>query len=304
MADPQLITDAFRTIASIVHEFGVQGRVCRGATLKPEYLRRVPLLTEQALGFRKFGDLLRAAERAGYVSVTPRLGADLELTPPVATSESAAAPPPRIVPDDVMPPGEPIALTGAVRVRPDLWRAFNSNSVSYSYSRQRDLALPASSAGGGDPSLVPVPNLSDKVRSLMRDFASTHQIELGSDLVRQLLQARHRYDCEIALRAFPALLKRWRAAYLAFVLAEIKSWAAQNDVTLRNLIGSFRGTARETVASGGITNESVPASSSRFETGFVLADELDRRCASLLDTLIGELLQLRGLLSVAQAKRG
>lgn len=305
MTDNQLLTEAFRTIASIVREFETQGRVCRGATLKPEYLRRVPLLAERALGFRKFGDLLRAAANAGYIRLTARTGVDLEATLPAAGMESVVATQQQIFPEETVNAVESADIAGAIRVRPDLWRAFNSNSVVYCYSRERDRAVPASLIDGRSPSPLRVPSLASQVKELMGDFVSAHLSELSSDLAHQLTTARHRYDFEMALRANTLLLKKWRADYIKYVVAQIQSWASQNKLTLHNLIGSFRGSLPDGSTAGGARDGmSVPSPESRLVDAQVsLADELDRRCASLLDTLIGELLELRGLLSVAHSKR-
>lgn len=307
MTESPLLTEAFRTIASIVRDFQVHGRVCRGATLKPEYLRRVPLLTEQALGFHKFGDLLRAASRAGFISVTARTGVDLEVTLPAASNEQApalASPTAHSVLEEIGVVGDSVAVTRPIRVRPDLWRAFNSNSATYSYSRERDFASPASDVEAGDPSVVPVPSLHAKTKVWMREFVSAHQVELGPDLARVLSSARNRYEYATTLRASPALSKEWRADYLKHVLDEIQAWAVANNLTIPNLIGSFRGTATGSGDSAGAVTAPIwPTSGYVNELRTTLAEELDRRCAELLDKLIGELLQLRGLLSVAHAKR-
>ena len=56
------LPNAFNLLASTVRELCSSGRRALGATLKPEFFRRYGL-TEQQLGFVRFGDFLRAAER-------------------------------------------------------------------------------------------------------------------------------------------------------------------------------------------------------------------------------------------------
>src|SRR5579863_8630154 len=77
-----VLSEAFRLLDSTVRSICISGGRCLGARLKPELRRRSRLaFSEQLLGFAKFGDFLRAAERAGVIRLAWTLGGDLEVLP-------------------------------------------------------------------------------------------------------------------------------------------------------------------------------------------------------------------------------
>src|ERR1035438_5221821 len=175
------LSTAFQILVATVRDFYMKGRPCLGATLKPALAGR-GAFNEQLLGFRKFGDFLRAAAAAGHVQISPTPGGDIRVSladvsiPELPCRPQAGFVPPVVASD---PAQLRLAFTTAVRVRQDLWNAFHSLSANWVYDPAKDVAYKDSDAGargaqaaslGAD--LVRIPAGGDRVLEWMRSFAN------------------------------------------------------------------------------------------------------------------------------------
>jgi hypothetical protein len=185
------LTNAFRVLAATVRDFDAQSRPCLGATLKPTLNNRAGI-NEQLFGFRKFGDFLRAAQAAGYVQLRPTSGGDIGVFTPINSVDDVPLRARAEVPTSTFsPPPGPSATIG-VRVRQDLWNAFNSYSANWVYDPDRDLAFKDSDSASNwavpvipRPNLVSIPSGRERVVERMGSYANLQDPEIG----RQLLDA-------------------------------------------------------------------------------------------------------------------
>ena len=133
----------FSTARGYRKRFLSNARPCLGATLKPKLCNRG--FDEKSIGFRKFGDFLRAAEASGYVKLSKTIGGDIAIVP--ATTAGVPPSPPAVLapslsktPTPLVPPTL-IATNVPLRVRQDLWNAFNSIAGTWVYDPEKRYRL-------------------------------------------------------------------------------------------------------------------------------------------------------------------
>jgi len=333
LATNDVFSNPFTLLAAVVRDYCSSGRRALGATLKPEMYRRFRL-TEQQLGYLKFGDFLRAAERAGFVQVVTTLGGDLEVFP-----SNSAVPPTqqRIFPDASPQPILPSASgwhqstrdDGSVRVRIDLWNAFTSFSSRWVYDPIHDHAIRVL-VGQSDPVLpnggepIPISNGRDRTLGWMRAFAEMQDHESKSRLLAALDGGETApYQFNSFVRSDMRLLRAWRKYHVRQVVAAIETWAASNNLKPRDvttpyvrrprpywsgpvepvsrLVAAVPQPAVESSAAMApcipAVTPSIPAVAAAAPVGL-----LTPRLTQLVDELIDELLRLRGALRVIDRK--
>jgi len=325
------VSHPFTLLASTVLDFCSSGRRALGATLKPELYRRYGL-TEYHLGFVKFGDFLRAAERAGFVQVIPTPGGDLEVFPPNVRPQPTQqrmfleAPPQPVAPVAPAWSAAPRREDAPVRVRIDLWNAFTSFSARWVYDPARDVALKAQASQpepGGGAQLIQIPGGRERTIDWMRSFAEMQDPEIKSRLLGTLEGGETSpYQFNSSVRSDPKLFKSWHRYHLRQVVAAIETWAASNNVRPKDVTSPYiprpRGfwpvvptaasspVARavpEVATAAATTTAAVPASPALpFTAATPTAVTLTPRLAMLIDQLIDELLRLRGTLQVIDPK--
>src|ERR1035441_4766829 len=246
------VTNAYQLLSHIVREFYSGGRPCLGATLKPELYRRANF-SELQLGFARFGDFLRAANAAGYIQLSPTLGGDIAVFP---MGVRIPAPPTRNYNSTQMFLGPPSQVTAArpwptvtsapLRVRQDLWNAFNSFSTVWVYNPAADLAYRESQVPNADfesvgersrPDLIRIPSGRDRVVEWMRSFANTQDGGTKDKLSLVLEGDAAPFQFNNLVRTDSRLWRAWRRYHVQQVLAAIDAWAASNNVHPKGLTG-------------------------------------------------------------------
>jgi hypothetical protein len=286
---------AFELLSSIVNEFHVRGRPCLGATLKPKLCERG--FDERAFDFKNFGGFLRAAESAGYVKLSKTSGGDIAVSPTSSSIGPAQSAQPSLPFMPTATTVSPVALSSNVplRVRPDFWNAFNSHSDKWVYDPDQDRAFRADSEGWGTPtrSLIPIPSGPKHIERWMRAF--TEQQEPG---IKMMLTAS--LDRGIDSYQFTTLtknngLRSWRRFHIQQVLAAIETWAREYGLHPKDVAMPFRTpSASRTLGETSLPPVTPPpAASSHLKTKLEL----------LVDSLINDLISLRGLLAIAGPKQ-
>ena len=310
------LSEAFHLLEESVRHLPGYGRQCLGARPKPELRRRTHYtFSEQLLGFAKFGDFLRAAERAGVIHFGYTPGGDLAISlartqpsQPVFASGVGSVPPawtrPRAIP--------PITLGPTLRVRDDLWNAFNSFSSQWVYDRNSDLArrLPDGAQTETAPDLIRIPAGRERVVNWMRSFAGTQDAATKTHLLSTLSGDSPIYHFKIAVEADPNLRRAWRRYHVQQVLAAIEAWSASNNVHPKDVSGSLRRISppypfpqpSEVPAASPVPVVPNPALPLPTQTTLQQTTLLTPRLATLIDELINELLRLRGTLQVIEPR--
>ncbi len=321
MLTNDVLNNAFQLLASIVREAYSSGRPCMGAGLKLR-LRRGSFDTfdERRLGFLKFGDFLRAAERAGIVQLRSTPGGDIAVFPPgIPLPESPSTSParPTFTAPTVLPATKrsylnPPEMSGYVRVRPDLWNAFNSFSSAWLYDRINDIAykLPQlGDAGDGpappaNPNTLLIPAGRERVLGWMRSFAAMQDADTKARLLANLEENSGPFRFRDAVTTDIGLRKGWRRFHVQQVLMAIETWANTNQITPRDIVrplgplGHNYWTPRPLESAGPAASvESQPQATEQPKPS------LTPRLANLVDELIDELLRLRGTLQVIKDKQ-
>jgi hypothetical protein len=316
------LTTPFSLLSSTVRDLCSGGRRALGATLKPELFRRYRL-TEQQLGFLKFGDFLRAAERAGFVQLHSTPGGDVEVWP---TSLGVVQPVPISAAASSIPSAATVKSWSGVshegppvRVRIDLWNAFTSFSSRWVYDAMRDFAYrvpdgaTAEGAQGAGAQLIPIPPGRDRMISWMRSFAEVQDPDTRSRLQAALDGDSAPYHFTSSVRANLRLHKSWRRYHVRQVVAAIETWAASNNVRPKDVTSAYIRPSRfywpptqapEPPVAAAVPETTTPTAAPAVP---VLAPPssaatLTPRLATLIDQLIDELLRLRGALQVIDPK--
>jgi hypothetical protein len=138
---------AFELLANTVSDFYLRGRPCLGATLKPKLYERG--FNEKAFDFNKFGEFIHAAESAGYVKLSKTSGGDIAISPTSspATPVQAIQPALPFMPDPTTVSPSVLSSNIPLRVRRDLWNAFNSHSDKWVYDPDQDRACAGDARG-------------------------------------------------------------------------------------------------------------------------------------------------------------
>lgn len=305
--------NAFQLLASTVRDFYSNRRPCLGATLKPALYNRGSF-TEQLLGFRKFGDFLRAAEAAGYVQLSPTPSGDIRVLPagmrvPELPSQPTSGSAYPLAPSGPSSLGS--ASTTPVRVRQDLWNAFNSFSVKWVYDPTADMAYKDPDAGGAwgtqalppRPNLVQIPTGRDRVLEWMRSFANLQDPETKAQLSTALDGDAALYQFNNLVRS-KGLQRSWGPFHIQRVLTAIEAWATSNGVHPKNVTSPLYWPVRPAppqLSAPVALMASVPEPARAVRQP--VSPPLTGRLESLIDDLIDELIRLRGLLQVVGPKR-
>jgi hypothetical protein len=301
------LTTAFQLLASVVQNFATSGRVCLGATLKP-ILYTQGRFSEQLLGFQKFGDFLRAAQAAGYVSLTPTPGGDIRISPSGNPVTAGTQIPTQVPLPLIGVPPSPVDSTAGnpIRIRQDLWDAFNSFSVKWVYDPTADIAYRESDVGTRWHSpgvLVQIPLARDRVLEWMRSFANVQDEQTKAQLFAILDTETGLYQFRDVVRS-KGLLRLWSRFHVQHALSAIDAWAASNNVRPKNVATPFYWARPQPfpaqIASSGAPVTAVPEVAKEKE--WTVPSPLTGRLESLIDDLIDELIRLRGLLQVARPK--
>ena len=321
LSNDDAFTNAFRLLAATVRDFHSHSRPCLGATLKPA-LHMQGNFNEALLGFRKFGDFLRAAQTAGYVHLRPTAGGDISVWPTSSPVEEPAdqtrtAATPATAP---MSPSFRPTASWAVRVRQDLWNAFNSFSAKWVYDPTTDVAFKDTdptgmwiAQGAQLPNLVQIPTGRERVLEWMRSFANTRDPETSRQLLAALNEDASPYQFNNLVRAND-LLRSWSHFHVQQVLAAIDAWAASSGVQPKNVTSPRYAPIRSAVPVGAPPPAPLSASvqtvraaetttSDSVRTSQFVASPLTQRLETLVDNLIDDLIQLRGLLQVVGSKQ-
>ena len=294
---------AFDLLASTASEFFRQGRPCLGATLKPKLYNRG--FDEKAFHFNKFGDFLRAAERAGHVRLTKTSGGDIAIFPASTPATAvpalptlAAAP---LTSETAIVPSSLLSSNAPIRVRPDLWNAFNSHSDKWVYDPDQDRAFKADTEGWGMPTrtLIPVPSGHDRVTAWMRAFTDQQEPGIKAVLAAELDRGADSYQFTAITHAHN-LQRSWRRFHIQQVLAIIESWATDHGLRPKNVATAFRTAAADHVVP---TKLLPPSPMPPTPTLSVASPQLNTRLEGLIDNLINDLISLRGLIAIIGPKQ-
>jgi hypothetical protein len=313
------VTNAYRLLSDVVREFYSGGRPCLGATLKPELYRKANF-SELQLGFPRFGDFLRAANAAGYVQLSPTPGGDIAVLPigvriPAAQTRGYNTQMwlgPSAQPAAARP--WPVASPAPLRVRQDLWNAFNSFSTPWVYDAAADLAYRESQVPKGDldtsgersrPDLIRIPFGRDRVVEWMRSFTNMQDTETRERLSPALEGDGTPFQFNNLVRSDSRLWRAWRRYHVQQVLAAIDAWAASNNVHPKGLMGSAYWPARQSASPA--TLPVPPAMAAVREVTPSVSQPalpaLTTKLESLIDELIDELVKLRGFLQLVPPKQ-
>jgi hypothetical protein len=297
-----VFTPAFELLTSTANDFHLRALPCLGATLKPRLRSRG--FDEKAFGFGKFGDFLRAAERAGYVKLGKTSGGDIAILPASVLAASVPVmPPPVPAPfapaTTLIPPS--LASNVPLRVRPDLWNAFNSHSDKWSYDPEQDRAFRADTEGGGMPMIasVPIPSGRDTLAAWMRAFTDQQEPNIKTVLMAALDRGVDSYQFTTITHT-NGLQRAWRRFHIQQVLTAIETWANEHGLHPKNVATPFHTpTADRRI----LTRIPPPMSLPPVTPPSVVSSQLNTRLESLVDNLINDLISLRGLLAVVGPKQ-
>jgi hypothetical protein len=307
-----VFTNAFQLLASTVREFHINGRACLGATLKPRLYQQH--FDERLLGFRKFGDFLRAAEAAGYVRLSATPGGDIAISPGSGLRNPEILAP---FPGDTAPtiataitPSITSSSAAPIRVRQDLWNAFNSFSDKWFYDASTDTAFRDSHGTGGwdgqptlaRPNTIPIPSGRERVAEWMRSFATMQDLEAKAQLSNALDRNAGLYEFNNLTRS-QGLLRLWSRFHIQNVLAAIEAWAASNKVHPRNVASPLHLPVLPVPSEIRTPEPSPKGPTSEVTPPPGPPSPLNARLESLIDNLINDLISLRGLLRVVGPKR-
>jgi hypothetical protein len=313
----EVLKGAYDALVSVVRDFELRGQPCYGALLKPQFLRRTGFTGRDSnVGFPRFGEFLRSAEAAGFIRITTRPKQDLQVSLPGSEPSSdlwknqaslalqfSPGPPQSTAVAEAI-------LIAPVRVRPDLWRAFNATSEDWYYDVDKDLAqrhLHASAFGSKNDRLIPIPFARQRILEWMKDFSEVQEPEAKASLLRILeAETSPSYRFENFVRHTP-LLRSWRRYHVQQIVAAIEAWASANGVRPRDVVTPLQKSYETTrpLLHPPFRNETLAAPSlpaqaaERTEANQVLTGRL----AILIDQMIDELAKLRGFIELTNQRR-
>jgi hypothetical protein len=331
------VISAFNQLWSAARDLQAKTGRCLGANLKLELRRRSSwAFNEQQLGFPRFGDFLRAAQMGGYIRLQPTPGGDLQIIPqdrlaPVSQdlssrsfplpnepqfratqlvqAEPASSPMPVAslnVMEDAVRPMEswraPVA-SSVVRVRQDLWNAFNNVYDEWVYDRSQDRAMRKSAAERSEnatlANLIPIPSGRQLLTEWILKFADTQPPERKDRLVNLLKEPNAPLNFLSEARRNASLQREWHRFHVQRAVQTIQDWSVRNAVQPKN-VATQRLRAPKEVASAPYqvpTQSPTPFSAkvdSTPDSKKVLADKL----AGVIDEMVERLITLRGLIAI------
>jgi hypothetical protein len=335
------LSQAFQLLCEVVRDSYSSGRICLGAPLKLELQRRTRRnFNEQLLGYPRFGDFLRAAEVAGQVQLLKTPGGDLEVRLPenelrpgapsrlFFAAPVAPAPPPTSPAARLAAPATlgthpmqsfSVSNSQPVRVRQDLWDAFNSSFGSWAYNRRTDAAhkVPPNLFGptASNPDLVEIPAGRERTLEWMRSFAGMQDTDTKAMLLAMLSSDSAPYNFRRMISADWKLRRAWSRYHIQQVLAAIDAWATSNGLHPQRVATPLA--ERVQYRSWGQTQvrgyppvvlqnpvvEPPPPPVPAPARPLSIHEGLNSRLETLVDQLIDELLRLRGALRFISPKQ-
>jgi hypothetical protein len=284
------LTEAFTILANTVNDFCLRGRPCLGATLKPKLFDRG--VDEKALRFPKFVDFLRAAEREGYVRLGRSAGGDIEVRPTTEVVRPTVSP--DVAPQLALFPPPLVATPSVpVRVRADLWSAFNSHSDQWVYDPVEDRAFRSDAPSS---SMVPVPSGASRIAGWMRSFAEQQEPTAKAALTSAVDRGSDMYEFTIIARNL-GIQRLWRRFHIQQVVTSIEAWATEHGLQPREVTTPFHAPVVHRLLPPTVP-EAQPTASSPTTTAYLHA-----KLAPVVDRLIDDLITLRGLLAVVETKQ-
>jgi hypothetical protein len=298
------------------------------------------MFNEQQLGFPRFGDFLRAAQLGGYIRLEPTPGGDLQIIPQDRLAPISYAPPMQSVPLPNEPwmsntrPAQgnllsnplPVAsgnvveaplrsieswrapaASSGVRVRQDLWNAFNNVYDEWVYDRSQDRAMRKSAAERSDnvtsDNLIPIPSGRQLLTEWIITFADTQPPERKDRLVNMLKEPGAPLNFLSEARRNISLQRVWHRFHVQQAIQAIGDWSARNGVQPNNIATQRVRTARNLVAvpyqvptqspTATRVNEDLTADGKK-----VLTDKL----AEMIDEMVERLIALRGLIAIVNRR--
>ena len=303
------IEHAYSSLVDTVRSFEVRGRVCLGATLKPALLSALGEgISERTLGFRRFGDFLRSAQISGRIDILSHPGGDIEIRLPSARPSTQQLLLPT-APNSINavaakePYASPSGTSASLRVRPDLWRAFNAVAAGWFYDRSRDLAVKITEAQQREIAdrLVTIPSARPRLLSWMQSFTELQSPAIREALSAQLEREKNSFAFELSLKNTPGLLRAWRRYHVQQIISEIDVWASANQLKLADIAAPFASLRpqeerKATIAPATREGGSTP-STGTFEVR-PKSEYAQKRLPNVIDNLIEQLVLLRGLLAM------
>lgn len=325
-----VLNSYFRVLRSTVDELRSRGYRTVGAVLKPQMRRRTGNnFSEHQLGFLKFGDFLRAAERAGFVFIANTPGGDLEVFPSrpggdfqyrtsdwssPAHTATAVAPQPsaEVAKPTIIPSAAPL------RIRQDFWSAFNSFTPHWVYDAKSDRAvfLPAATSPAEDPVMtdlrfrlqrgdqaVRIPPASERMSRWMREFAESQDGSEHTDLLAAFSNDKPHVRFTAVVRSNIGLLRSWRRYHTEKLLTTIRAWADENRLSLPNLTLSLPDRPGPAFVNRILATSPIQELEDIQQSAVTEMKVASPRLLSAIDTLIDELLRFRGTLQYMDSKR-
>ena len=228
------LTTAFELLEKVVSQMAKTGRSVLGAALKLQMRRAsTPTFDERALGYGKFAEFLRAAERAGKVTLGESPGGDIEIT--------------------LARPGQrtpPSTSSSQISVRDDLWRAFTGFSPSlvrvFNLQDGRAYSIPKFSVSGEQLSVTQIRNQleqgsNDLVRiepisastlfEWMEGFAQAegHNVQVRNALLRALAGPAPFRSFSFAART-NGVFREWATERVNRVLQVLENWFRDHQI--------------------------------------------------------------------------
>jgi hypothetical protein len=200
-------------------------------------------------------------------------------------------------PDTTIIPASLVSSNVPIRVRQDLWNAFNSFSDKWVYDQERDLAMKEDIGSWSAPqrTLIAIPTGRDRVTEWMRAFANTQDPDTKTVLLAALDRGADMYQFN-SLTYSKGLQRAWRRFHILQVLTAIQTWAAAQLLHPKNVVTPF-----QTPTADRTTPATIPPPMALPPAA--ASSQLNTRLESLIDTLISDLISLRGLLAVVGPKQ-
>jgi hypothetical protein len=250
---PPDLRGAFELVRDVVTDLEARGRITASAGIKPEMQRRsLGGFEEHRLGFRSFGDFLRAAQRAGVIArvrtadgreVFSAVGQGLHRTQPFQWRGARSLSHPRI--SSIRPRGS------ERRLRPDIWAAFVDwkETIRRVYDRERrhaykfsvdpepgepreDAELRAAALANG-ARFVPIKPIGmEQQREWMLAFIDSHSTHpLAVPLRNTMAHGDRPFQAfSRIVRTDPDLAREWNRTRLNRVAAVVTAWMADHEL--------------------------------------------------------------------------
>lgn len=214
---------AFEHLNAVVTDLVVRGRQPLLQGVKPALQARTNrAFDERALGFATFLDFVRAAEKAGFVSMRMEAGGRrIDPCSPAST-----------------------APTSKPQIRRDLWAAFTdwSGHRRYAWDADREFVETLQDHGSEksveahqSSRLIPIQSISEATNlGWIREFIEKRPDDPFGQVVQTVLDAPDATFVRFALvaRADPNFIGAWRAFRVGRIAEAIRTWAARHALEI------------------------------------------------------------------------